>query len=64
MRELKKGQKHITFQKGVVLRLPFDLNQIRALFGQQATCFNEQIDDYEKFFMQYDGQTYKLAQLP
>ena len=59
MRELKKGVKS-THQKGT-LRLPLDLSQIKALFGQ--TSFNEEIDDFEKFFMQNDGHTYKITQL-
>ena len=60
MRQLKKGSKAVNKHKGT-LRLPLDLSQIKALFGQ--TAFNEEIDDFERFFMQNDGQTMKIAQL-
>ena len=51
MRQLKKGSKQ-GYYKGI-LRLPLDKSQIKALFGK--TSFREEIDDYEKFFMQNDG---------
>ena len=50
MHELSKG---IKVPKKGSIRLPMDLSQIKSLFGQ--TTFNDEVDDFEKFFMQNDG---------
>lgn len=33
--------------------MPLDVSQLKALFGQMV--FSGEVDDFEKFFMQYDG---------
>ena len=50
MHELSKG---IKVPKKGTIRLPIDASQIKSLFGQ--TNFNDEVEDFEKFFMQNDG---------